>query len=332
MRWTAASKIAQPPPSPNTPGDAIMLHVAFAGLGKMGRPIARHLAQKGDPKQQRITAFDLDVSQSAGPATPGLAVTSNRDALNGAEMLFVCLPDGEVVERALFGDGGLAARLAPGAIVVDLSTIEHAKTLEIGQALKAKGMRFLDCPVSGAPAGAEAGTLTVMCGGDAETFAAAKPLLARFSANVLHMGPLGSGQLTKTVNNVIYDINIAALAEVLPMAVAMGLDPEKLATVVTTGTSRSFASEYFVPRILKGLFDEGYPLGKAYKDLVSCAAVCSEQAFPMPVTAAATATYQTALQQGHGDRDKGAMILPFEALLGVKVRARASTASERTPD
>lgn len=304
-----------------------MLHIAFVGLGKMGRPIARHLAQKGSAETQVITAFDTNASQLTGLATPGLVVTSDRNAIKQAQILFTCLPDGDVVEDALFGSDGLAARLAPNAIVVDLSTIEHAKSLTIGRALEARGMRFLDCPVSGAPAGAEAGTLTVMCGGDGATFAVVKPLIERFSANVLHMGPLGSGQLTKTVNNVIYDINIAALAEVLPMAVAMGLDPEQLSAVVTTGTSRSYASEYFVPRILKGLFDEGYPLGKAYKDLVSCSEVAVKHGFPMPVTTAATATYQTALRQGHGDRDKGAMILAFEDLLGVQVRARGKTST-----
>jgi 3-hydroxyisobutyrate dehydrogenase-like beta-hydroxyacid dehydrogenase len=304
-----------------------MLHVAFIGLGKMGRPIALHLAQKGDPEKQRITAMDADPSQLTDLTAPGLTATTDRNVVNGAQVLFLCLPNGDVVEAALFGDGGLAARLASDAIVVDLSTIAHAKALAIGRALEAQGKKFLDAPVSGAPVGADAGTLTVMCGGDVRAFAAMKPLLERFSANVLHMGPLGSGQLTKTVNNVIYDINIAALAEVLPMAVAMGLDPDKIATVVTTGTSRSFASEYFVPRILKGLFDEGYPLGKAYKDLVTCAAICAEHGFPMPVTAAAIAAYQMTLRRGHADRDKGAMILPVEALLGVEVRTREKGSS-----
>ena len=298
-----------------------MQHIAFVGLGKMGRPIARHLAQKSMAGTQRLTAFDANASQTVGIEATGLTATTDRDAIDGAQILFTCLPDGDVVEDAVFGSDGLAQHLAPDAIVVDLSTIEHAKAVAIGRRLEADGNRFLDCPVSGAPAGAEAGTLTVMCGGDSATFATIKPLLERFSATVLHMGPLGSGQLTKTVNNVIYDINIAAIAEVLPMAVAMGLDPEQIATVVTTGTSRSFASEYFVPRILKGLFDEGYPLAKAYKDLVSCAEVGMKHGVPMPLTAAATATYQTTMRQGHGDRDKGAMILPFEALLGVQVRA-----------
>ncbi|MCJ2013194.1 NAD(P)-dependent oxidoreductase [Methylobacterium sp. J-076] len=293
--------------------------IAFLGLGAMGAPIARHLAAKRDPGQT-VTAVDADPARLAGLAGPGLVATTDRAGLDGAQVLFLCLPDGDVVEAVLFGPEGGAARLAPDAIVVDLSTTTHADALRIGRTLESGGRRFLDAPISGAPAGAEAGTLTVMCGGDGEVFAVVRPLLDRFGATVLHMGPTGAGQLTKTVNNVLYDIHIAALAEVLPMAVAMGLDPAKLGQVVTTGTSRSYASQYFVPRILKGEFDEGYPLGKAYKDLVSAAHVAAEHGFPLPVTAAATATYQTALRQGHGDRDKGAMVLPFEALLGVKVR------------
>jgi len=112
-----------------------------------------------------------------------------------------------------------------------------------------------------------------------------------------------------------------ALAEILPMAVKLGLDPDQVEAVVNSGTGRSYASEFFAPRILKGGFSEGYPLGLAYKDLVSAAKLGAAAQIPLPVTAAATATYQTALRQGHGDKDKGAMILVFEALLGVKFRS-----------
>ncbi|QRE76206.1 NAD(P)-dependent oxidoreductase [Methylobacterium aquaticum] len=294
--------------------------IAVMGLGQMGWPIARNLARKGNGTETFV-AVDADPARVAGLSEPGITVTADRSAVAGAEVLMLCLPDGDVVESVLFGPDGLGSRLAPGAIVVDLSTTAHGQAVAIGRALESRGFSFLDAPVSGAPAGAEAGTLTVMCGGTPETFAAMKPLLERIGTQVLHMGPLGSGQLTKTINNVIYDINIAALAEVLPMAVAMGLDPSLLAGVVTTGTSRSYASQYFVPRILRGEFDEGYPLAKAYKDLVSAAEVSVGRGFPLPVTAAATATYQMALRAGHGDRDKGAMVLPFEAMLGVKVRA-----------
>jgi 3-hydroxyisobutyrate dehydrogenase-like beta-hydroxyacid dehydrogenase len=295
--------------------------LAILGLGAMGLPIARNLAAKRLSEAETLVAVDADPARLAGLEGPGLVATADPAALDGAEVLFLCLPNGDVVEAALFGGDRLAERLAPGAIVVDLSTIAHAKALALGRALATVGRRFVDAPVSGAPAGAEAGTLTVMCGGDPDAVAAVRPLLERIGTSVLHMGPAGSGQLTKTINNVLYDINIAALAEVLPMAVAMGLDPEQIAQVVTTGTSRSYASQYFVPRILQGRFDEGYPMGAAYKDLVAAAAISAEGNYPMPVTAAATATYQTALRQGHGDRDKGAMVLPFEGLLGVTVRS-----------
>lgn len=298
-----------------------MQKLAILGLGAMGHPIARNLAAKRPSDSETVVAVDSDPARLAGLDGPGLVATADRTAVDGAAVLFLCLPNGDVVEAALFGADRLVERLAPGAIVVDLSTIAHAKALAIGRAVAATGRRFVDAPVSGAPAGAEAGTLTVMCGGDPESVAAVRPLLERIGTSVLHMGPAGSGQLTKTINNVLYDINIAALAEVLPMAVAMGLDPEQIAQVVTTGTSRSYAAQYFVPRILQGRFDEGYPMGAAYKDLVAAAAISAEGGYPMPVTAAATATYQTALRQGHGDRDKGAMVLPFEALLGVKVRS-----------
>ncbi|WP_082643114.1 NAD(P)-dependent oxidoreductase [Methylobacterium sp. GXS13] len=298
-----------------------MQKLAILGLGAMGLPIARNLAAKRLSEAETLVAVDADPARLAGLEGPGLVATADPAALDGAEVLFLCLPNGDVVEAALFGGDRLAERLAPGAIVVDLSTIAHAKALALGRALATVGRRFVDAPVSGAPAGAEAGTLTVMCGGDPDPPAPVRPLLERIGTSVLHMGPAGSGQLTKTINNVLYDINIAALAEVLPMAVAMGLDPEQIAQVVTTGTSRSYASQYFVPRILQGRFDEGYPMGAAYKDLVAAAAISAEGNYPMPVTAAATATYQTALRQGHGDRDKGAMVLPFEGLLGVTVRS-----------
>lgn len=296
-------------------------HIAIMGLGRMGRPIARNLAAKrgGDPRT--VVALDADPARLAGLDGPGLVATTDTREMTGAEVLFLCLPDGDVVEAVLFGEGGLAARLAPGATVVDLSTIAHGKALSIARALEETGKEFLDAPVSGAPAGAAAGTLTVMCGGDAGTFAAVRPLLERIGTSVLHMGPAGSGQIAKTLNNVLYDINIAALAEVLPMAAALGLDPATMAEVVTTGTSRSYAAQAFVPQILAGRFDVGYPMGAAYKDLVAAAAVAMARGFPMPVTAAATATYQTALLQGHADKDKGAMVLPFENLLGVRFRA-----------
>ena len=147
-----------------------------------------------------------------------------------------------------------------------------------------------------------------------------KPLLERIGSSVLHMGPTGSGQLTKTLNNVLYDINIAALAEVPADGGRHGARPATMAEVVTTGTSRSYASQIFVPQILEGRFDVGYPMGSAYKDLVAAAGVAMARGFPMPVTAAATATYQNALLQGHGARTRARWCCRSRRALGVAFR------------
>ena len=119
----------------------------------------------------------------------------------------------------------------------------------------------------------------------------------------------------------LFDINAAALAEILPLSVKLGLDPEQVADVVNSGTGRSYASEFFVPKILRGDFGNGYPMQSAYKDLVSGAEISAGHNIPTPVLAAATATYQQALLEGHGDKDKGGMILVYERLLNIAFRA-----------
>ena len=135
------------------------------------------------------------------------------------------------------------------------------------------------------------------------------------------MGDIGSGQLMKLINQLLFDINAAALAEILPLASKLGIDPELAGEVVNSGTGRSYASEFFVPHILNGVFDNGYPMETAYKDLKSGADISARFKIPTPVLAAVTSTYQQALLEGHGEKGKGAMILVFERLLGVSFRA-----------
>jgi 3-hydroxyisobutyrate dehydrogenase-like beta-hydroxyacid dehydrogenase len=134
---------------------------------------------------------------------------------------------------------------------------------------------------------------------------------------------VGSGQLTKLVNQLLFNISAAAIAELLPMAVKLGLDPEKVTEVVTTGTGRSFAAEFFAPLALENRFDEGYPLKDAYKDMISAAEISAREKIPLPLVHTATTTYQMALTEGYGSESKGAMIKVFERILGVKFRKRA---------
>jgi len=237
--------------------------------------------------------------------------------------VFLCLPDTEVVEQVLFGKGGLAEALHSGTVVVDTSTIKYGATLSISKKLALLDVKFIDAPVSGMKARAEEGSLTMMCGGDQRVVEDLNPLLSTMASNILYMGPVGSGQLTKLINQLLFDINAAALAEILPLSVKLGLDPTKVGNVVNSGTGRSYASEFFIPNILNGEFSKGYPMELAYKDLISGSEISAQHQIPTPVLSAATATYLTALLSGYGSKDKGAMICVFEDLLNVKFRSRS---------
>jgi 3-hydroxyisobutyrate dehydrogenase-like beta-hydroxyacid dehydrogenase len=293
------------------------MEIAFVGLGQMGRPMAINLLKSG----ARVVVSSASGRRHAELEAKGARATMDPAETAAADIVFLSLPGTEEVRETLFGRRGIAPLMRPGSIVVDTSTMDYAATLELAAALEERGIGFMDAPVSGMEARAIEGTLTTMCGGRAETLDTVRPYLACFSNNILHMGAVGSGQLAKLVNQLLFDINCAALAEVLPMAVKLGMDPEKVGTIVNTGTGRSYASEFFIPRILKNHFTDGYPLKHAYKDLVSGATVSAKMGVPMPVLAAATATYQMALARGHGRLDKGAMIKVYEELLGVEFRA-----------
>jgi 3-hydroxyisobutyrate dehydrogenase-like beta-hydroxyacid dehydrogenase len=296
------------------------MKLGFVGLGQMGKPIALNLIKSGDA----LLVVDRTDQAFAALRERGAACSTNAADLAGADLIFLCLPNGKVVRNLLLGDGGLVGHLRPGQAIVDLSTITLSTTDEVARRLGEKGVEFLDAPISGMEARAVDGTLTVMCGGPRATFDRVAPYLNLIGNKVLYMGPAGSGQLTKLINQLLFDINAAALGEILPMAVKMGLDPDLVGEVVNSGTGRSYASEFFVPRILRRHFTDGYPLGQAYKDLVSGTELGASQCIPMPVLAAATATYQSALLRGHGDQDKGAMVRVYEELLGVEVKGRNS--------
>ncbi|SAL02296.1 2-hydroxy-3-oxopropionate reductase [Caballeronia arationis] len=294
--------------------------VGFIGLGQMGKPMALRLLSADT--ELRVTSKIQDAYADLDAA--GATTVDSLASLADAKIVFLSLPGTAAVLDVLFGDGGLASQLRPGSIVVDTSTMEHGATLDIHSRLASANILFLDAPVSGMQSRAEDGSLTVMCGGSPEVFETVQPWLARMGNNILYMGEAGSGQLTKLVNQLLFDINCAALAEILPMSRRMGLDPEKIASVINSGTGRSYASEFFLPRILSRHFSDGYPLQAAYKDLVSAAELGARHCIPMPVLAAATATYQMSLLTGNRATDKGSMTRLFEDMLGVQFSAAAS--------
>jgi 3-hydroxyisobutyrate dehydrogenase-like beta-hydroxyacid dehydrogenase len=286
----------------------------FVGLGQMGKPMAINLGAAVDviAYDQRPNVLGADAKVQQAEALSDLSECA---------YVFLSLPSSKVLEAVLFGDeNGLAGILKPGTVIVDTSTIEYNATVDIGNRLDAMGLRFLDAPVSGMQKRAEDATLTMMVGGDAGLAQELEQALSAMANKILYMGPRGAGQLTKLINQLLFDINMAALAEILPVSVKLGLDPEQVADVINSGTGRSYASEFFLPNILQGVFDQGYPMEHAYKDLISGAELGARHSIPLPVLGAATATYQRALLEGLGGQDKGAMVKVFENLLGVTFR------------
>lgn len=293
----------------------------FVGLGQMGAPMAINLAREND-----VLVHARNISAVSEVVESGAKSADDPGQFSGVDVLITCLPDSKIVSRVLFDrQEGLAQHLKPGALVVDTSTTEYGATLEFNTRLRSEGLRFLDAPISGMQRRAEDGTLTMMVGGDAGDLAEIQGALSTMASKILHVGDVGAGQLNKLINQLLFDINAAALAEILPLSVKLGLDPEQVAEVVNSGTGRSYASEVFVPNILRGDFGNGYPMQAAYKDLISGAEISARHEIPTPVLAAATTTYQQALLEGHGNKDKGGMILVYERLLNVAFRAASKS-------
>ena len=301
--------------------------IGFIGLGAMGKWMAVNLIRAGYrlnffARRKEVIDWMTGQGGQAMPSLPELARQSDWNLL--------CLPGTETVEAVLFGREGMADGLKAGQVVVDCGTSHPLSTRRFAAQIAEKGVDFLDAPISGMEARAKAGTLTIMVGGEEGTFQKVRPVLAAMGNQIFYVGPCGNGQLMKLVNQVMFDIHCATLAELLPMAVKMGLDGEQTIEVLRTGTGRCFALENFAPLILDGNFGPGYPLEDAYKDMVHAYEISSTHRIPLPVTAATMGTYQMALNQGLGRENKGAMIKVWEQALGVEVRRKKTHGAATT--
>ena len=296
------------------------LSIGFSGLGRMGGGMALNLARAGES----LTVFDLDENTLAPLAEAGATLArSNHDLAGAVDVVFLCLPFVDEVQSALFEPDGILAGASPGLTIVDASTLNYYATLQVAERVEAAGLSYSDCPVSGLPVRASDGTLTMMFGGSASAFDIARPYLDIMGSTIIHCGALGSGQMMKAFNNVIYDININAFCELMPLAVKAGLDVEQVARVVTSGSSRSFASEYFVPRILERSFAGDFAMREAHKDIVNVEQIAARLQAATPLTDAMVSTYRQALAAGLGDEPKSAMIKLYETALGTTVGKNA---------
>ena len=235
-------------------------------------------------------------------------------------LIFLCLPSAKEVDDVLFGPNGLVANTDSEISIIDTSTLERSEALQFHDQLAHKGIHYADCPVSGLPARAREGNLTLMFGGSQTLFEQVSPLLELLGKNIVYCGEVGSGQLMKAVNNIIYNINIVALCEILPLGVAAGISIDALEQVVTSASSRSFAGDHFIPRMMAREFEGDFPLAGAYKDIVNMQKVATEKQALTPLMNAMISSYQNALADGLGDEPKSAIIKLYEKVLGIEFK------------
>jgi 3-hydroxyisobutyrate dehydrogenase len=221
-----------------------MSRIAFIGLGNMGGPMAANLLKAG----HTLHVFDLASEAIAQAVALGATAADTAiEAVAGAEVVISMLPASRHVEGLYLGDAGLLRHIADGALVIDCSTIAPASAQKVARAAGERGLTMIDAPVSGGTAGAAAGTLTFIVGGDSDALERARPVLANMGKNIFHVGANGAGQVAKLCNNMALGVIMAVTGEAIALGVAHGLDPAVLSQMMAVSTARSWATEVCNP-------------------------------------------------------------------------------------
>ena len=294
------------------------MHVGFLGLGAIGTPMAVHLARRGPLtvwNRTRARAEDF-VARHGGT----LAATP-RAAAAAADVVITCLGTSADVASLVEGPDGLLAGLRPGTLFLDCTSGDPAAARRLADRLVAQGVAFADAPVSGGTNGAEAGTLTVMVGADAATFARARPVLEAFGGRIEHVGPVGSGDALKAVNNGLLAINILAAGEALATLVKAGVAPRTALEVLNASSGRSFVSEVLVPeRVLTGAWPRTFRLALLDKDVGIATALLAQTGVSGPVLELAHALLAAARAELGETADYLDPIRLIEQQAGVEIR------------
>ena len=289
--------------------------IGFIGLGQMGLGMANNLGRVASP----FYAYDALSDATNRLSGDDIIIASSVSSMaENCHLIFLCLPSAKEVKEVIFGTGGIADSALPNLSIIDTSTIDRTEAISIHNQLANQGITYADCPISGLPFRAADGTLTLMFGGSRELFDATKRELDAMGEFIVYCGESGTGQMMKAVNNIIYNINIVALCEVLPLAVAGGLATDALTKVVTTASSRSFAADHFIPRMLERQFNDDFAMESAYKDILNIQRIAVENKALTPLVNAMTSSYQTAISAGLGSEPKSAIIKIYEQVLGTE--------------
>ena len=282
------------------------MRCAFIGLGVMGFPMAGHLVAAGHDvtvhNRTRARAEEW-IARHGGAAAPTPAA-----AAQGCDLVFLCVGDGPDVRSVTTGTDGVLETMTAGSVLVDHTTASADVAREVHAAAADRGVGFVDAPVSGGQAGAENGVLTVMCGGDRNDFERAAPIIDAYSRACTLLGPPGSGQLCKMVNQIAIAGLLQGLAEAIDFAGRAGLDVEQVIDTIAKGAAGSWQMENRAATMAAGEFDFGFALDWMRKDLGICLTEAGRVGASLPVTALVDQYYARLQRQGHGRWDTSALI------------------------
>jgi 3-hydroxyisobutyrate dehydrogenase len=278
--------------------------VGFVGLGTMGAAMAANLARAGF----RLTVWNRTSGRAGDLVAQGATEAKTpADLARNADVIVTCVSDTPDVEALLFGPDGVADGAKTGSLVIDCSTISPSATRGFGERLAEKGIHIVDAPVSGGSEGAQKGTLTIFVGGDPADVERARPILEGMGKTITHLGPLGSGQAAKAVNQVILAGAYLGVAEGIVLAIKAGLDPEQLVGALSGGAARSWVLENRSGRMIKNEYPIGFKVALHHKDMGIGLGLARETGASLPVAALFEQFLTGLIAQGHGDDDTSAV-------------------------
>jgi 2-hydroxy-3-oxopropionate reductase len=290
-----------------------MTTLAFIGLGIMGQPMSIHLQKAG---------FDVcGMNKSPERTQPlidagGRAATTIGEAVDGAEIVAVMVPDSPDVEDVVAGEGGVFDNAAPGTLVIDFSSIRPDVSARLAEQAKDKGLRMIDAPVSGGEAGAKNAALSIMVGGEADDFSDAKAVLDAVGKTIVHVGPSGAGQTVKAANQLIVAVNIEVVAEALLFLEAYGVDTDAAMEVLGGGLAGSTVLQQKKSNMLSRSFDPGFRIDLHHKDMGIVTSAAREVGVVLPLGALAAQLVASARANGDGGLDHSALLRGVERLSG----------------
>ena len=293
--------------------------IGFVGLGAMGGAMAGHLVKNG----YAVTGYDISAERAEAAARAGVTrAASPAEAARSADVVMSSLPHPAAVRAAYLGPDGVLSRVRAGAVLVDLSTIDPDTWKEVARVAATKGLDCLDAPVSGGPVEAGSGKLVFIVGGDERVLERCRPIFTTLGTEIHHVGPLGSAQVVKIVNNVMSMGNVAIAAEAMVLGVKAGMDPQRLFDILSTSGGRSHHFLKRFPNVLAGDFDPRFSIALSRKDLGLAARMAESLGVPMLTMSIVRQVYEAAGASGLDGQDMAAVTELFERWAGVQVRGK----------